>query len=96
MYDLGCLTALAVARPAEAPCTRRVPRGYTCLLHVFGLAVCMPAGALNEKRLGFFLDRFESLRHDPEIPPFHYGSHYSSAGTVRKQPSNPWHAVFCF
>ncbi|GAB4815481.1 hypothetical protein N2152v2_002527 [Parachlorella kessleri] len=41
-----------------------------------------PIGALNEKRLGFFLDRFESLRHDPEIPPFHYGSHYSSAGTV--------------
>lgn len=31
----------------------------------------MPAaGALNEKRLEFFLDRFESLRHDPEIPPF--------------------------
>ncbi|KAL3142038.1 hypothetical protein ABBQ32_004670 [Trebouxia sp. C0010 RCD-2024] len=41
-----------------------------------------PVGALNEKRRLEFQDRFESLKDDPEIPPFHYGSHYSSAGTV--------------
>ncbi len=39
-----------------------------------------PVGALNEKRRGEFEDRYESLKEDPEIPPFHYGSHYSSAG----------------
>lgn len=39
-----------------------------------------PVGALNEKRRLEFQDRFESLKEDPEIPPFHYGSHYSSAG----------------
>ena len=25
-------------------------------------------------------DRYESLVEDPDIPAFHYGSHYSSAG----------------
>ena len=39
-----------------------------------------PVGALNEKRRREFEDRFDSLKEDPEIPPFHYGSHYSSAG----------------
>lgn len=39
-----------------------------------------PVGALNERRRLEFEDRFESLKEDPEIPPFHYGSHYSSAG----------------
>ena len=37
---------------------------------------------MSERRLSFFQERFDSLRSDPEIPPFHYGSHYSSAGTV--------------
>ncbi|DBA78126.1 TPA: hypothetical protein ACH3X2_008097 [Trebouxia sp. C0005] len=41
-----------------------------------------PVGAMNEKRRREFEDRFDSLKEDPEIPPFHYGSHYSSAGTV--------------
>ncbi|KAK9824084.1 hypothetical protein WJX72_007613 [[Myrmecia] bisecta] len=43
-----------------------------------------PMGALNPKRLQFFLERYESLRAvpDPDVPPFHYGSHYSSAGAV--------------
>jgi len=56
------------------------------------------AGALNDKRLQFFLERFESLRQDRDqgghsghsgggggeaaMPPFHYGSHYSNAGIV--------------
>ena len=39
-----------------------------------------PVGALNERRRLEFEARFESLKEDPEIPPFHYGSHYSSAG----------------
>ncbi|KAK9836952.1 hypothetical protein WJX81_002248 [Elliptochloris bilobata] len=43
-----------------------------------------PVGALDDKRLKFFLDRYESLRAqaDPDVPPFLYGSHYSSAGAV--------------
>ena len=41
-----------------------------------------PVGALNERRAAFFRERFEGLRHDPDTPPFHYGSHYSSAGIV--------------
>ena len=41
-----------------------------------------PVGALDEKRLQFFLERYDTLTADPDIPPFHYGSHYSSAGTV--------------
>jgi hypothetical protein len=40
-----------------------------------------PVGALNEDRLDIFLERFESF-DDDTIPPFHYGSHYSSAGIV--------------
>lgn len=27
-------------------------------------------------------ERFDSLRMDPDIPPFHYGSHYSSAAII--------------
>jgi len=41
-----------------------------------------PVGALNPDRLGEFLDRFNDFA-DPSIPPFMYGSHYStSAGVV--------------
>lgn len=41
-----------------------------------------PVGALDEKRLAFFRERYEGLKLDPDTPPFHYGSHYSSAGIV--------------
>ena len=43
-----------------------------------------PIGALEPKRLKQFEERFAMLAEDPESPhpPFHYGSHYSSAGTV--------------
>lgn len=34
-----------------------------------------PIGALNEKRLAEFTERFETFA-DPTIPPFMYGSHY--------------------
>ncbi|KAL3806036.1 hypothetical protein ACHAXA_005246 [Cyclostephanos tholiformis] len=41
-----------------------------------------PMGALNEERLAELLDRFNTF-DDPAIPPFMYGSHYStSAGVV--------------
>jgi WD40 repeat protein len=42
-----------------------------------------PIGALEEKRLDYFRDRFKNFE-DPDgvIPPFFYGSHYSSAGVV--------------
>lgn len=40
-----------------------------------------PVGALNPDRLEKFQERYSSF-DDPIIPKFHYGSHYSSAGTV--------------
>ncbi|WOL10122.1 BEACH domain-containing protein C2 [Canna indica] len=40
-----------------------------------------PVGALNPERLKKFQERYSSFE-DPVIPKFHYGSHYSSAGTV--------------
>lgn len=40
-----------------------------------------PMGALTREREEEFRRRFDSW-DDPEIPSFHYGSHYSSAGTV--------------
>nr|XP_010908800.1 BEACH domain-containing protein C2 isoform X2 [Elaeis guineensis] len=40
-----------------------------------------PIGALNPDRLKKFQERY-SCFDDPVIPRFHYGSHYSSAGTV--------------
>ncbi|XP_028224150.1 BEACH domain-containing protein C2-like [Glycine soja] len=40
-----------------------------------------PVGALNPDRLQKFQERYTSF-DDPVIPKFHYGSHYSSAGTV--------------
>ncbi|KAD3069191.1 hypothetical protein E3N88_37071 [Mikania micrantha] len=40
-----------------------------------------PVGALNDERLQKFQERYYSFS-DTVIPKFHYGSHYSSAGTV--------------
>ncbi|WVZ86675.1 hypothetical protein U9M48_033424 [Paspalum notatum var. saurae] len=40
-----------------------------------------PVGALNPERLKKFQERYSTFE-DPIIPKFHYGSHYSSAGTV--------------
>ncbi|XP_052194937.1 BEACH domain-containing protein C2 [Diospyros lotus] len=40
-----------------------------------------PIGALDSDRLKKFQERYSSFE-DPVIPKFHYGSHYSSAGTV--------------
>jgi len=40
-----------------------------------------PIGALNSARLKKFQEHYSSFS-DPIIPKFHYGSHYSSPGTV--------------
>ncbi|KAH7276959.1 hypothetical protein KP509_39G028100 [Ceratopteris richardii] len=40
-----------------------------------------PVGALNPNRLEKFLEEYNNF-DDTVIPPFHYGSHYSSASTV--------------
>lgn len=37
-----------------------------------------PVGALNPSRRAFFEERYETWEHDV-IPPFHYGTHYSTA-----------------
>ncbi|KAK2185649.1 hypothetical protein NP493_229g03011 [Ridgeia piscesae] len=37
-----------------------------------------PIGALNPTRRQFFEERYESWEHE-QIPPFHYGTHYSTA-----------------
>jgi hypothetical protein len=43
-----------------------------------------PVGALHPPRLRQFIERYQLLAEDPDAlaPPFHYGSHYSSSGTV--------------
>ena len=40
-----------------------------------------PVGALNAERMKSILERFEAS-HDTNMPPFHYGSHYSNPGIV--------------
>lgn len=40
-----------------------------------------PIGALLDSKLKMLDDRYKSFI-DPNIPPFHFGSHYSSVGTV--------------
>jgi len=40
-----------------------------------------PIGALNPTRRAFFEERYSSWEHN-EIPPFHYGTHYSTAAFV--------------
>ncbi|XP_037087488.1 LOW QUALITY PROTEIN: neurobeachin-like, partial [Pollicipes pollicipes] len=37
-----------------------------------------PVGALNPTRKSFFEERYSSWEHD-QIPPFHYGTHYSTS-----------------
>merc|ERR1719266_2679123 len=37
-----------------------------------------PVGALNQSRREYFESRYNSWEHD-QIPPFHYGTHYSTA-----------------
>lgn len=43
---------------------------------------CVSTGHLADAQ-----ERFEGMRDDPDgVPPFHYGSHYSSAGAWHWQP----------
>jgi len=43
--------------------------------------ISQPIGALNPNRRAYFEERFQSWEHDT-IPPFHYGTHYSTAAFV--------------
>jgi len=47
------------------------------LMHVNFVSL-QPIGALNPKRREFFEERYGTWEHD-QIPPFHYGTHYSTA-----------------
>lgn len=40
-----------------------------------------PIGALNPNRRAYFEERYNSWEHD-SIPPFHYGTHYSTSAFV--------------
>lgn len=40
-----------------------------------------PIGALNPSRRSYFEERYSTWEHD-SIPPFHYGTHYSTAAFV--------------
>lgn len=51
------------------------------MFQLFITLVLQPIGALNSERLRKFQERYSSFE-DPVIPKFHYGSHYSTAGTV--------------
>ena len=59
-----------------------------------------PIGALEPNRLEMILERYRTMavEADPNMPPFHYGSHYSSAGIVmyfliRLQPFHNLHRM---
>lgn len=41
-----------------------------------------PIGALNPERLGVFRSRYKSMKMDGGMPPFMYGTHYSTPGYV--------------
>ena len=41
-----------------------------------------PVGALNSERLTQFVERYNGMEEDGEMPRFHYGSHYSSAAAT--------------
>ena len=56
----------------------------------FGRDLSKPIGALNPSRRAFFNERYSSWESDT-IPPFHYGTHYSTAAftlnwLVRTEP----------
>ena len=61
-------------------CIVLIQIGHVMMLNT-SLCLMQPVGALNSNRLEKFQERYSSFE-DPVIPKFHYGSHYSSAGTV--------------
>lgn len=60
------------------------------MIQFFIKFVLQPIGALNSERLHKFQERYSSFQ-DPVIPRFHYGSHYSTAGTVGPLNNHPLH-----
>lgn len=49
-------------------------------MHCFSFV--QPIGALNPFRLGQFIERYNSWDDSDGVPPFHYGTHYSTGGFV--------------
>ena len=47
-------------------------------LTICGIFVLQPIGALNPSRKQYFEERHTNWEHD-SIPPFHYGTHYSTS-----------------
>ena len=55
---------------------------YSCCLQVLQCAVIFqPVGALNPARLSHLQERFDSWEED-RVPPFFYGTHYSTMAFV--------------
>eukprot|EP01028_Stygiella_incarcerata_P012665 TRINITY_DN801_c0_g1_i4.p2 TRINITY_DN801_c0_g1~~TRINITY_DN801_c0_g1_i4.p2 ORF type:complete len:1526 (-),score=400.09 TRINITY_DN801_c0_g1_i4:1977-6554(-) len=57
-----------------------------------------PIGALNDDRREQVVEKYEGMVGDPDMRPFHYGSHYSSAGVVlyfllRLEPYTSYHIM---
>lgn len=50
-----------------------------CFLIV--IVLLQPIGALNPSRRAYFEERYNTWEHD-SIPPFHYGTHYSTGAFV--------------
>ena len=49
---------------------------------IFNHLSLQPIGALNPYRLGQFVERFNTWDKSEDVPPFHYGTHYSTSGFV--------------
>ncbi|ETO29143.1 BEACH domain-containing protein, partial [Reticulomyxa filosa] len=50
-----------------------------------------PVGALNPERLKYFIQKYKDTTEDDSVPPYHYATHYMSAGIalhylVRNEP----------
>ena len=58
--------------------------GFRFAIHeilIFTSLFCsQPIGVLNPTRHAQFLERYASWDENDDIPPFHYGTHYSTSG----------------
>ena len=52
------------------------------IFKIFHVQECSDTAVCSSPDLHLVQERFDSLRMDQDIPPFHYGSHYSSAAIV--------------
>lgn len=58
-----------------------ISRGCSILIYIYKIFLVQPIGALNPSRKAYFEERYSSWEND-SIPPFHYGTHYSTAAFV--------------